>query len=287
MTNLEIQNAYVGTDQVEKIYLGAEQIYPTTPPVPVSAMPLTFEILSGGTLGWECHSGNTLLPIYVSVNNGAWELMSSGLTLSAGDSVQVKGDNTSYWTYNYANRFTNDSQIKYNVKGNIMALIDSTGYTGLTALTSSNEYAFRFLFSGCTGVVDAANLILPTGLVDGCFWGMFNNCTGLTTAPELPATTLETYCYCNMFAYCTSLRTAPKLPAAVLKTSCYYYMFYECRHISRIECLATDTSASTCIRNWVNGVAATGTFVKNPSMSSWGSGVSGIPSGWTVIDAVI
>ena len=48
--------------------------------------------------------------------------------------------------------------------------------------------------------------------------------------------------------------------------------------------LATDISASSCLSNWVNGVASTGTFVKNPAMTSLTTGQSGIPSGWTVIN---
>ncbi len=49
--------------------------------------------------------------------------------------------------------------------------------------------------------------------------------------------------------------------------------------------VATDISEANCTNEWVNGVAATGTFVKNPSMSEWTTGISGIPSGWTVQDA--
>ena len=48
--------------------------------------------------------------------------------------------------------------------------------------------------------------------------------------------------------------------------------------------LATNISATGCLSNWVNGVASTGTFVKNPSMTSLPTGTSGIPSGWTVVD---
>ena len=36
---------------------------------------------------------------------------------------------------------------------------------------------------------------------------------------------------------------------------------------------------------WVKGVSSTGTFVKNPNMTSWPTGVSGIPNNWTVQDA--
>lgn len=51
MTNNDIQKAYMGSDQVAKIYLGTDTIWPTSQPEPVySAMPLTFEILSAGTI---------------------------------------------------------------------------------------------------------------------------------------------------------------------------------------------------------------------------------------------
>jgi hypothetical protein len=48
--------------------------------------------------------------------------------------------------------------------------------------------------------------------------------------------------------------------------------------------LATDISASSCLYIWVNNVASSGTFVKHPDMTSLPSGVSGIPSGWTVVN---
>ena len=57
---------------------------------------------------------------------------------------------------------------------------------------------------------------------------MFNNCTSLTTAPTLPATTLANNCYAYMFENCTSLTTAPALPATTLANNCYAYMFRGC-----------------------------------------------------------
>ena len=60
-------------------------------------------------------------------------------------------------------------------------------------------------------------------------------------------------------------------------------MFSGCSNLNSVVCLATtNISLNTCI-NWLNGVAATGTFTKAPG-ATWGSGVSGIPSGWTVRD---
>ena len=111
---------------------------------------------------------------------------------------------------------------------------------------------------------------------------MFNGCSKLTTAPELSVTTLAESCYSNMFQNCTSLTAAPVLPATTLTRSCYYGMFNGCTNLNYIKCLATNRTASSCTTNWVKGVAATGTFVKN-SAAQWNvTGVNGVPTGWTV-----
>ena len=83
----------------------------------------------------------------------------------------------------------------------------------------------------------------------------------------------------GMFAGCSGLTTAPTLPATTLTNSCYYYMFNNCTKLNYIKMLATDISASSCLTNWVISVASTGTFVKNPSMTTLPAGESGIPSG--------
>lgn len=118
------------------------------------------------------------------------------------------------------------------------------------------------------------------------FVGLFNfnnsleNASGMT----LSSTTLGIDCYRLMFESCGSLVSAPTLPATTLVSGCYNQMFAYCYSLSAITCLATDISATNCTNNWVYGVSETGTFVKNPSMSSWTTGTSGIPSGWTVVD---
>ena len=80
------------------------------------------------------------------------------------------------------------------------------------------------------------------------------------------------------------LTTAPALPATTLVEDCYYGMFQNCKNINYIKMLATDISADNCLNIWVYDVSSTGTFVKNPNMTSLPTGVSGIPSGWTVIN---
>jgi hypothetical protein len=90
-----------------------------------------------------------------------------------------------------------------------------------------------------------------------------------------------------MFRGCTSLTTAPNLSATTLAEQCYNGMFNGCTNLNYIKCLATDISASLCTSGWVYNVSSTGTFVKNPSMSSWTTGIDGIPDGWAVQDATL
>lgn len=152
--------------------------------------------------------------------------------------------------------------------------------------TTLASYCYECMFDYCS-LLTAAPELPATTLANYCYQYMFDYCTSLTTAPELPATTLAQSCYSKMFRKCTSLTTAPELPATTLASSCYGNMFESCTSLNRIECLATDISASGCTANWVNGVSMIGTFVKNPDMptTSWPTGTSGIPSGWTVQDA--
>ena len=150
--------------------------------------------------------------------------------------------------------------------------------------TTLAQSCYQYMFEGCTDLTVAPELPATT-LVQSCYGVMFYGCTSLTTAPELPATTLTDSCYASMFKGCTSLTTAPELPATTMVYDCYREMFQGCTSLSSITCLATNISASNCTSNWVSGVAASGTFTKAASMSSWTTGTSGIPSGWTVQDA--
>ena len=150
--------------------------------------------------------------------------------------------------------------------------------------TTLASYCYQYMFYDCTSLTTAPELPATT-LVDDCYRSMFNGCTSLTNAPELPATTLTNNCYIGMFCDCTSLTNAPELPATTLVDNCYTNMFNGCTNLNYIKMLATNIGATNCLNNWVNGVSSTGTFVKDPNMTSLPTGNSGIPNGWTVQDA--
>jgi len=149
--------------------------------------------------------------------------------------------------------------------------------------TTLAQKCYEQMFGYCTSLVNAP--VLPaTTLSTNCYYEMFFNCTSLTQAPVLPAMTLTSSCYYNMFYGCTSLVEAPELLATTLVSNCYYQMFNSCTSLNKVTCLATDISATDCLYDWLSGVSSTGTFIKDSSMSSWPSGSSGIPSGWTIQD---
>ena len=89
-----------------------------------------------------------------------------------------------------------------------------------------------------------------------------------------------------MFANCTSLTKAPDLLATTLEPRCYQTMFLNCTSLNYIKMLATDISSTTGLSYWVYNVAANGTFVKAAEMASLPTGINGIPEGWTVQDDI-
>ena len=151
----------------------------------------------------------------------------------------------------------------------------------LQATTMANT-SYYHMFEGCTSLTTAPQLPATT-LSYGCYGGMFYGCTSLTTAPQLPATTLAKLCYEEMFYGCTSLTTAPQLPATTLSDGCYGGMFKGCRNLNSITCLAESGIGGYNTSIWVDGVSATGTFIKKAGVS-WPTGDDGIPSGWTVVE---
>ena len=237
-----------------------------------SSMYFTIEALESGKITSETRG------VEYSVNSGEWiqTIGDEGITLSQGDKVKFRGTSGGYSLF-YGNT------LMFKVYGNIESLEYGDDFVGQT----STRVMFNGCFYGCTGLVDAENLVLPaTTLTEYCYKDMFENCTSLTTAPELPATTLTYNCYANMFQNCISLTQAPELPAAILVDHCYEQMFDSCGNLNYIKCLATDITGDDegdTTRSWVSGVASTGTFVKKAGVE-WETGEDGIPEFWDVIE---
>ena len=123
--------------------------------------------------------------------------------------------------------------------------------SGNTVITDFNN-PWTFTGKYCTGNIEnlldyqtVRNGEHPT-MASSCYICMFQNCTSLITAPELPANTLSYECYSSMFQNCTSLTTAPALPATTLKISCYSRMFKNCTSLITIPTLPATTLTDNC-----------------------------------------
>ena len=137
------------------------------------------------------------------------------------------------------------------------------------------------MFEGCTALTTAPELPATT-LVPHCYDSMFQSCSSLTQAPAFPATTLVSSCYYGMFYECTGLTTAPELPATTLVDNCYVWMFGTCTKLNYVKAMfTTDPTTGTYLTNWLSNVVETGTFVKNAN-ATWTNEQAGIPRGWTV-----
>lgn len=250
------------------------------------ATPLTLEAAVAGAVVTFCNTAQG--PVTYKVNRGTSQTISSeesaNITLAAiGDKVEFFGDNKAYALCDNGYSYIACSADCY-IYGNIMSLVKSDGFKDATELEQTWTFAHFFHNNSHIKNKDAAYFLLPaTTLKNCCYRGMFNGCSSLTVAPALPATTLTDYCYETMFSGCASLCAAPALPATTLANNCYGYMFSGCSKLTSVTCLATDISASNCTTNWLDGVAASGTFIKAAG-ATWTEGISGIPSGWTVVE---
>ena len=219
-----------------------------------------------------------------SVGGGAWATLGTSTVEFGGTSndLRLRGTN-GYGTAEDSNNFDyNCSTISFSnatlveCSGDVRTLLDYINYETVSTANAS----YRLLFNGCTQLVSAPELP-ATVLTSGCYYKMFQGCTSLTAAPALPATTLADMCYISMFKDCTSLTAAPELPAENLKSWCYRAMFEGCTNLNYVKAAFTTTPGSNTT-DWLKGVASTGTFVKNPAATWDVTGVSGVPSGWTV-----
>ena len=242
---------------------------------------------------------------YDGVNWDAWDL--SALPFGGNTKVYVRGvNNARFATNGTSNTFTFGTDSYVYVSGIAEALLNgenevlqySTPYTfkiifkdqialreadrlRFEAMTNS-ENCYQAMFNGCSNLLSAPELP-ATKLGYSPYRSMFAGCTSLIKAPSiLPAITIGAWAYVSMFNGCTSLVNAPELPATTLAEKCYQYMFSGCTSLKTIRCRAKVT-ASDATYNWLSGVKTSGTFYGH-SEYGWSSGASGIPSGWTFVE---
>ena len=175
-----------------------------------SAVPLTFEILSAGTITRSRYYTET--SIDYNLNGAGWTDMNdagNSISVNAGDNVKFRGNNYTVGNSSVLGYGLFGGTAKFNAYGNIMSLLDGDNYAGMEDFTDAQNtpYSFASLFENCTGLVSIENLVLPaTALTESCYDQMFRGCTSLNTIMDrLPATSVQSQSYRHMFSGCTSL----------------------------------------------------------------------------------
>ena len=175
------------------------------------------------------YGGYSISRLEYSVKDGEWASVVADTEVTFGGphgDLRLRGTNTNGTATNgFQNSFITFTNRTVNVTctGDIRTLLDWRNYN--TVETQNARFCY-----------------------------LFYNCTALTSAPVLPATTLAESCYSGMFYGCTSLTSAPELPATTLADYCYKNMFYGCVKLSSVTMLAPSdqiTSVSDCCKDWL------------------------------------
>ena len=216
---------------------------------------VTFKAEAEQTFKMTTFEDYTISGLEYSVNGGKWQNVEKDIPVTFGGThgnLRLRGTNSkgtaSVWNEYSTITFT-DKNVKVACTGDIRTLLNWRNYN----IVETYHARFCSLFKNCNVLTSAPELPATT-LAGNCYDGMFYGCTSLTDAPELPATTLAGFCYDSMFYGCTSLTDAPELKATKLVASCYDNMFYGCTKLSTVTMLAPSDQISNATRycyNWL------------------------------------
>ena len=252
---------------------------------PELSVPFCLEAIDDGTITVSNPLG---LSFEISKDLESWESNNSAtieVGVHPGDHVYIRGDNANARWYQNDNEYTHISNTgRCYVYGNILSLIYPENYPFETVLRgrfnylfSNNEnilshpdkrlmlpavklttsYSYSNMFEGCTSITEAPDLP-ATELSWHCYRFMFKNCSNLVNAPDLlPATTLADGCYSGMFSGCANLENAPELPALTLAgQNCYGWMFSFCTKLTSAPELPATELFNSCYNYMFEGCAS-------------------------------
>ena len=186
--------------------------------------------------------------IEYSVGTGDWKILEEEHEPIpfGGDlgNLRLRGTNkngTAINSDNYSTITFTDDNVKVACTGDIRTLLDYKNYKTV----ATDQAKFCYLFSNYS-VLTSAPQLPATTLASECYSHMFSDCTNLKSAPALPAKTLAYSCYSYMFNNCTSIESAPALPATTLAVYCYNSMFNNCTNLKSAPELSAKELASHC-----------------------------------------
>lgn len=243
--------------------------------------PQTFKMITEGNY--------KISDLQYSVNFGDWKDVVADTEVDFGGKIgglRLRGKNrygTAKEAFIYSTISFTNPDVEVACTGDIRTLLDWENYKTV----NTQDACFIYLFDGCKVLTSAPDLP-GTTLAENCYYFMFQNCTSLKVAPALPATQLANDCYCGMFYGCTSLETAPELPATNLPSNCYNAMFNGCRKLMSFTLLVPKTSISNYpygISNWLKnaGTDATSRTLKVKDKAAYEALVAkGLDENWKI-----
>ena len=214
---------------------------------------VTFTAEKPQTFKMTEYEGYKISGLEYSVNNGDWTTLKAGTGVPFGGSngnLRLRGTNLKGTSVpgQYSTITFTETNVPVACTGDIRTLLDWDNYT-----TVNTENArFNYLFNNCS-VLTSAPELPATSLAYNCYHCMFSGCTYLKSAPKLPAPTLTTGCYTGMFSMCTNLKTAPELPAEKLALQCYNSMFSGCTNLKTAPKLPAKNSQPECYASMFSG----------------------------------
>ena len=256
-----------------KVTVGGVTVAEWTPGTPLTggvaeelAPYVTMTANSNQTFVMKCAESYTLPNLEYSVNNGTWQKVVADYPVKFGDdlgSLRLRGKcpygTATSWA-NYSTITFSDENVKVDCFGDIRTLIDYTAYDAVATENSS----FISLFQNCTALKSAPQLPAKA-LKESCYRQMFEGCTSLEQAPDLPATALKESCYQSMFTGCTALTKAPNLPATKLQKYCYFSMFSGCTALTQAPNLPATKLQNYCYYSMFSGCTS---LTQAPTLSA-------------------
>ena len=221
--------------EYNKLYKGSDLLFEVKREVELDY--LTFIALEPSTIGYTSSSEATAQYSLDKVN---WQTANSvPLHLDTGEKVYFKGNIVGDQSINDYAHFTMTGKIA--ASGSIMSLQSGNPQDN----TIKYDFEFYHLFENCSSLTTAPELTAGT-LAYNCYGGMFSGCNSLVNAPALNTIALASYCYSHMFEYCSSLVNPPALPADILTIGCYSEMFEGCTSLTKAPDLMATSLETSC-----------------------------------------
>jgi hypothetical protein len=231
--------------------------------------PLTFEALEDGSIRLFFYYVALDKPVVVTKNrtdkkeytNPEGNYQYFDIDVKKGDKLQFESanDRTAIGAWNYLRIAPRSNCAVY---GNVMSMISPDGKYH-TNKTITKDYALARLLYGyrhwvtdhyeCYTVQhEKYDLMVPaTKLTNGCYYYLLAN-TGITKAPELPATEIPNNSYQYMFTMCGELPEAPAITVENVGEYGMALMFYQCSKLTKANAISVKTAGEGAFQGMFN-----------------------------------